>query len=169
MKIKIRKTGKGYIPQIIKKGDWIDLHVPKDTLIRGPYAKQYNKETKSADVVFSNELIDLEIAMKLPAGYEAHVLPRSSTYNKYGVILANQQGIIDNSYSSNKDTWKFNALAFQDICIPAGVRIAQFRIVLSQKATMWQKIKWLFSSKIEIVEVDDLGNNVRGGIGSTGD
>ena len=49
-----------------------------------------------------------------------------------------------------------------------GDRICQFRIQLSQKATMWQKIKWLLSSGIELVEVDDLGNENRLGFGSTG-
>ena len=169
MKIKVKLHNGAILPKIIEKGDWIDLYNPKPVLIRGPYTKEYNKSTKSRDVVISNELINLGISMKLPDGFEAVVVPRSSTYNKYGIILANQQGVIDNTYCSNKDVWMFNAIAFQDICIPEGVRIAQFRIQLSQKATFWQKIKWLFSSKIEIVEVDDLGNNVRGGIGSTGD
>ena len=52
--------------------------------------------------------------------------------------------------------------------IHKGDRICQFRIQLSQKATMWQKLKWLSSSGIELVEVDDLGDNNRGGFGSTG-
>ena len=68
----------------------------------------------------------------------------------------------------NNDEWKFNALAFRNTTINEGTRIAQFRIQLSQKATVWQKIKWLLSSGIKIVEVDHLNDENRGGIGSTG-
>ena len=50
----------------------------------------------------------------------------------------------------------------RETTIEAGNRICQFRIQLSQKATMWQKIKWLLSSGIEFVEVDDLGDDSRG-------
>ena len=38
----------------------------------------------------------------------------------------------------------------------------------NQFATMWQKLKWLFSSKIEFEWVDNLGNADRGGHGKTG-
>ena len=73
------------------------------------------------------------------------------------------------SYRGNKDEWKFPAVAIKDTTIKKGTRICQFRIQLSQKATIWQKIKWLFSNKIELVQVDNLSDNNRGGIGSTGD
>lgn len=73
------------------------------------------------------------------------------------------------SYNGNDDQWFFNAVALRDTTIPAYTRICQFRIQLSQKATFWQKVKWLFSSKIKFVEVDNLSNNNRGGFGSTGD
>lgn len=73
------------------------------------------------------------------------------------------------SYNGNNDCWMFNAIAFRDATIPENTRICQFKIQLSQKATVWQKLKWLFSSKIEFVEVDNLNNNDRGGFGSTGD
>ena len=79
--------------------------------------------------------------------------------------MTNSTGIIDCSYSSDKDEWKMPVLATKDTLIPRGERIAQFRIVLSQKATIWQKIKWLFSSSIELVKVDSLDNPERGGLG----
>ena len=72
------------------------------------------------------------------------------------------------SYCGNNDEWRFNAIAFGDTTINEGDRICQFKIQLSQKATMWQKIKWLLSSGIEIVEIDNLDNSDRDGIGSTG-
>jgi dUTP pyrophosphatase len=77
-------------------------------------------------------------------------------------------GIVDNSYSGNDDEWKFPAIAIRDTTVSEGERICQFRICLSQKATLWQRIKWLFSSGIEIIETDELSSENRGGFGSTG-
>ena len=72
------------------------------------------------------------------------------------------------SYNGNEDEWKFPAVAIRPTFIEKGTRICQFRVQLSQKATVWQKIKWLFTSGIKLVEVDNLDNTNRGGFGSTG-
>ena len=77
-------------------------------------------------------------------------------------------GVIDNTYCGNNDEWKYPAIALRDTIIKRGDRICQFRIQLSQKATLWQKIKWFLSSGIKIIKVDSLDNNDRGGFGSTG-
>lgn len=155
MKIKIKVITPGCMPEIIEKGDWIDLKV----------AKNIKLEANTSKVT----LLPLGVAMKLPKGFEAIVASRSSTPSKLGIICANALGIIDNSFMGNKDEWKFPAIAIKDTTIKKGTRICQFRIQLSQKATIWQKIKWLFSNKIELVQVDNLSDNNRGGIGSTGD
>jgi dUTP pyrophosphatase len=112
--------------------------------------------------------LPLGIAMKLPKGYEAVMVSRSSTSKKLGVIQANCLAVIDNSYSGNNDQWHFPALPIRETELKAGTRICQFRVQLSQKATIWQKIKWLFNSGIEIEKVDSLDDNNRGGLGSTG-
>lgn len=123
----------------IEIGDWIDLRAAEDCRITcGEY-----------------KLISLGISMKLPKGYEAHVLPRSSTPSKFGIILANSQGIIDNSYSGDNDVWHFPAIAIEDTVIRKGDRICQFRIVKKMP-------------KVKLIEVDRLGGKDRGGIGSTG-
>ena len=155
MKIKIKVLTEGCMPEIIEKGDWIDLKV----------AKNVKLEANTSKV----NLLPLGVAMKLPEGFEAIVAARSSTPSKLGIICANALGIIDNSFMGNEDEWKFPAIAIKDATIKKGTRICQFRIQLSQKATIWQKIKWLFSNKIELVQVDNLSDNNRGGIGSTGD
>lgn len=129
------------IPKIerIKQGDWIDLRCAMDvTIERGMYM-----------------LIPLGVAIELPKGYEAIVAPRSSTPKKYGILLANSIGIIDESYCGDNDQWHFPAYAMRDTTIPKGERICQFRIIKHQP-------------EIEIVEVEELGNPDRGGIGSTG-
>ena len=78
------------------------------------------------------------------------------------------QGVIDNNYSGNDDQWHYVAAPMFNTYINKGDRICQFRIQLSQKATIWQKIKWLFDNKIEIEYVDNLEDEDRGGFGSTG-
>lgn len=123
----------------INVGDWIDLRCAEDTILR---KDQY-------------QLIPLGVAMELPIGYEALVAPRSSTFRKYGILLANSIGVIDESYKGDEDEWNFLAYATKDTIIRKNERICQFRIIEHQP---------LFILK----EVDHLGNKNRGGIGSTG-
>lgn len=156
MKLKIEIYAEKYncMPHIIKKGDWIDL-TNAETV----------KLSKSTKVV----KLSLGVAMKLPKGFEAILLPRSSTYQKYKITSVNSMGVIDNSYCGKEDIWKMPVIAHEDTFIPEGVRIAQFRIQLSQKANIWQKLKWLFSNGIKLIHVVSLGEDSRGGFGSTGD
>ena len=107
--------------------------------------------------------------MELPKGYEAWIAARSSTFKEFGLIQVNTPGIIDNSYNGNEDVWKFQVFSLKETFIEKGDIICQFRIKLSQKASIWQKIKWLFSSKnIKFKIVDNLNNINRGGFGTTG-
>lgn len=123
----------------IAVGDWIDL--------------------RAAETVAMNtgdfKLVSLGVSMKLPDGYEAHVVPRSSTFKKWGVLQTNSMGVIDNSYSGTNDIWRFPALAMRDTIINKNDRICQFRIMKRQPT-------------IEFEEVDTLDSVDRGGFGSTG-
>ena len=121
------------------KSDWIDLRAAERV------------ELKKGEF----KLIPLGVALALPKGYEAHVVPRSSTFKTYGVIQANSMGIIDNSYCGPNDQWKFPALAVRDTVIEVNDRICQFRIMEHQP-------------KIVFEETEKLDNKDRGGIGSTG-
>lgn len=125
--------------QKISKGDWIDLRSAETVDLK---AGEYR-------------LIRLGVGMILPEGYEAIVAPRSSTPSKFGVLLSNSIGVIDNSYSGDADEWRFPALAIRDTHIEKGDRICQFRIIKNM-------------DPVEIVEVDRLKEISRGGIGSTG-
>lgn len=120
-------------------GDWIDLRAAEDVSM------------KAGDF----KLIPLGVAMELPKGYEALVAPRSSTFKKLGILLANSLGIIDESYKGDNDEWHFPAYAIKDTEIHKNERICQFRIIQHQPL-------------IHLLEVDWLGNADRGGIGSTG-
>lgn len=177
MKIKIKEVTPGCMPEIIKVGDWIDLMTAEEYTMKCPHAKMLHKHKKgnenvvekTRDVIFDYQLLSLGVIMELPKGYEAVMLPRSSTFKKHGLILWNSEGVIDQQYCGPNDVWRFPALATRNVTIPKGTPIAQFRIQLSQKATMWQKLKWLFSSKIELVKVDEMNNENRGGIGTGSD
>lgn len=121
------------------KSDWIDLRAAKDvSLKKGEFA-----------------LIPLGVAMQLPEGYEAHVVPRSSTFKNFGIIQTNHQGVIDCSYCGDNDQWFMPALAVRDTQIHKNDRICQFRIMENQP-------------KIQFTEVAVLGGVDRGGHGSTG-
>lgn len=124
----------------IEVGDWIDLRTIDYVTIK---ESQYR-------------MIDLGVAMELPKGYEALVVPRSSTFKKYGVLSANSLSVIDNSFCGDSDYWNFLVLATRDVTIPKGARICQFRIMKNQP-------------EIKFIEVDRLENENRGGIGSTGE
>ena len=140
MKIKIKYLNKNLEKIVkIKQGDWIDLRCSEDVkLQKGEF-----------------KLIPLGIAMELPKGYEAYVVPRSSTYKNFKIIQTNSVGIIDNTYCGDNDQWFFPAYALEDTHIHINDRICQFRIFKSQP-------------KINLIEVDNLNNKNRGGIGSTG-
>jgi len=154
MKLKIRvKCSEGIcFPTDLDKGDWIDLHASRSVRL------------KKGEMC----IIPLGVAMKLPEGFEAHILPRSSTPKKFNILCANSQGIIDHSYCGDKDMWGFPALAIDEASVTKGDRICQFRIELSQKATVLQKLKWLLCSGVHLEPVPFLKGNNRGGFGSTG-
>ena len=152
LKIKIKTFKDQILPEIISKGDWIDLRAAEDYNLKpGEY-----------------KLLKLGVAMELPKGFEAIVVPRSSTFRNYGILCANSFGVIDYSYNGDMDEWKFPAFSPKGSMILAKDRICQFRIQLSQKATVWQKIKWFLSNGIKIEKVERLNTINRGGVGSTG-
>ena len=99
--------------------------------------------------------ISLGVGMKLPEGYEAHIIPRSSTFANFGIIMANGIGVIDNSYCGDGDIWHFPAFALRDGIVRFNDRICQFRIVKKQP-------------NFEFCPVVQLGCTNRGGLGSTG-
>lgn len=172
LKIKVLVKNPVCLPQVIDKGDCIDLMAAEDVFFKAPYANVLHKRkdgdaTKSyRSVVFDFKIIPLGVAMQLPKGFEAVLMPRSSLFKKTGLLETNSVGLIDNSYCGNNDEWGFPALATKNVTIKEGTRICQFRIKLSQKATIWQKLKWLFSNSVKIVPVESLSKENRGGFGN---
>lgn len=173
-KIKVKVLTEGCEPKIIDKGDWIDLKAAKSMVIPAAQSSTLKKkiiegkEVNYRDVTMNTTYIPLGVAMKLPDGYEAIVASRSSGPKKLCLLIPSGIGIIDNSYSSNTDEWMYVASTMKKATIHKGDRICQFRIQLSQKATLWQRIKWLFTSGVKLEFINDLGDEARGGLGSTG-
>ena len=120
-------------------GDWVDL--------------------RSAETVHLKKgefhLIPLGVGMKLPEGYEANIVPRSSTYKNFKIIQTNCFAVIDNSYSGDSDQWFYPVVAMEDTIIHKNDRICQFRI--NEKMPM-----------VEFKEVEHLDEVSRGGFGSSG-
>jgi len=121
------------------KSDWIDLRAAEDVVLsKGEF-----------------RLIPLGVAMELPKGYEAHIVPRSSTFKNFGIIQTNHMGIVDESYCGDDDQWYMPVLAVRDTQIHANDRICQFRLMEHQPPVSFR-------------ETESLGNKDRGGFGSTG-
>ena len=168
MKIKVKMLNHKCLFDFIDKGEWVDLRAASTVTLNAPYANTLNGNRTKRDVVFDYQLIPLGFAMELPKEFEAHVVPRSSTFKTWGIVQSNHFGIIDSSFSSDTDEWKMPVIAFKDAVINEGDKICQFRIMPSQKASFWTKLKWMFTTKIEFDYVDSLNNESRGGFGTTG-
>ncbi|MDY2629208.1 MAG: dUTP diphosphatase [Lachnospiraceae bacterium] len=139
IKIKYFSDAIEHLTYIDGKSDWIDLRAAEDvSLKKGEF-----------------RLIRLGVAMKLPEGYEAHVVPRSSTFRNFGLIQTNHMGVIDGSYCGDNDEWRFPALAVRDTEIHVNDRICQFRIMRNQPVLIFE-------------ETAHLEGKDRGGFGSTG-
>ena len=121
------------------KSDWIDLRAAEEV------------ELKAGEF----KLIHLGVAMQLPEGYEAHIVPRSSTFKTWGIIQTNHCGIVDNSYCGPNDWWRMPVFALRDTKIEVNDRICQFRIQKNQPTLVFN-------------EVEEMEANNRGGFGSTG-
>ena len=120
-------------------GDWIDLRSAETVILKKGEFKYIN----------------LGISIHLPDGYEANVVPRSSTFKNFKIIQTNHMGVIDESYCGNDDIWHMPVYAVEDTVINFNDRICQFRINKKQPCIIFD-------------EVENLDNESRGGLGSTG-
>lgn len=123
----------------VANGDWIDLRVAEDV------------ELKAGEF----KILSLGVSMKLPDGYEAHIVPRSSTFKHWGILQTNSMGVIDNSYSGDNDIWGFPAYATRDVLIEKNSRICQFRLFKKMEDVSFNR-------------VEHLSDTNRGGFGSSG-
>ena len=139
LSIDIRYHGDVKPIELNPNGDWVDLRAAEDVELD----------------VGEFRLISLGVSMKLPEGYEAHIVPRSSTFRHWGIIQTNHMGVIDNSYCGDNDVWKIPVLAIYKTRIYKNERICQFRIMKKQPT-------------LKFNVVDKLTDKDRGGFGSSG-
>ena len=125
------------------KSDWIDLRAAEHVVL------------KKGDF----KLISLGVSMRLPDGYEAVVVPRSSTYKNFGIIQANSCGVIDESYGKYRceDVWCMPVIAMRDTEININDRICQFRIQKHQPEIIFEE-----------ANPEEMKGEARGGFGITG-
>ena len=139
IKVKYFVDGIDELCAVAGKSDWIDLHAAEDvTLKAGEF-----------------RLIPLGVAMALPEGYEAHIVPRSSTFKNYCILQTNSMGVVDGSYRGDNDQWRMPVYATRDVTIEKNARICQFRIMQNQPS-------------LSFTRVEHLDGPDRGGFGSTG-
>ena len=139
IKVKYFVDGIDELCAVAGKSDWIDLHAAEEvTLKAGEF-----------------RLIPLGVAMALPEGYEAHIVPRSSTFKNYGTLQTSSMGVVDGSYRGDNDQWRMPVYATRDVTIEKNARICQFRIMKNQPPLVF--------TRVERLEGPD-----RGGFGSTG-
>jgi len=106
---------------------------------------QYNK--------YHQTMIPMNIKVKYPEGYGALLIPRGSTFKKYGLLQSNSIGLIDTDFCSEHWLPVIN-LTNKNVTIPKGVRIAQLVFIKKEVLEIVNGI----------VEQHDLHN----GNGSTG-
>lgn len=123
----------------MERGDWIDLRAAEDVTLKAGESR----------------LISLGISVKLPAGCEAHIVPRSSTFSRWGILQTNSMGVVDESYAGEDDIWRMPVYAVRDTQIKMNDRICQFRVVEKMPP-------------VAFAEVETMDAESRGGFGSTG-
>lgn len=139
VRIKLHTDNEACKPYKAKGGDWYDLAARRDVILtKGHY-----------------HLVPLGVSIELPTGYEALVIPRSSTFKRSGALQANSVGLIDEAYRGDNDEWCLPVYATRDAVINKGERVCQFRIIKHQPELTFEC-------------VDELGNADRDGFGSTG-
>lgn len=166
-KVKIKTIRPSAQLPVKNNGNWYDCFVNKISLVRGDkLQKSFNENVfdnvgelsvitpikyKRGDVL----ICSLGFAMELGKGYEAHIIPRSSTFAKKGLILTNSVGLIDSSYCGDEDEWVAVFYATRPGSIKVHDRLVQMTI---QKS----------NPNVDFEEVNSLNNPNRGGYGSTG-
>lgn len=101
-------------------------------------------------------LIPANVIVETPEGYMFMLASRSSTPRKKGLMFPHSIGVIDQDYCGPQDEIKIQVYNFTDqpVTISRGDRVAQGIFV---------KV-----DQMQFEEVDEMGNETRGGFGSTG-
>ena len=159
-KIKVKLLRENSRIPTSNNGNWYDCYVSAAVVPNLPLDwERLNNIKKTSGIIRFKPgdivVVYLGFSADIGKGYEAIVAPRSSTFNKYGLILANSIGVIDDTFNGDEDEWRGVFYATRHSAFKIGDRLLQMRI---------QK-----SLDVEMDGVDELGNPSRGGFGTTGD
>ena len=132
-----------------------DLPVPSNAYV-GDGAVDLRSTKDLVLAPFERALVPTGIAIELPVGYAALVVPRSGLALKHGITLVNAPGLIDSNYRGEIGAIVANMDAREPFEIKRGDRIAQLMVVAVEQPAF------------EVV--DELSETDRGagGFGSSG-
>lgn len=123
MKVKINTHGNA-LPEV--HGEWIDLCTAEDVTLD----------------FLEYKIISLGVSIEIPAGYYAHVVPRSSTFGKWGILLANSMGVIENDYCGDGDVWGYTSSKLSRRILAPTRHVRRRRAICGEKrrrASGWRK------------------------------
>ena len=171
MKLRIKYFENATKLEKISKGNWIDVYANKDIFVE--------KNTRA--------MIPLGFALELPEGWEGHLAPRSSTFKSWGVIQTNSVGVVDDTYIGDDDQWHMPVycLDAKDVIDNEveGTWISHIKSLILKLIKKDNRIQGTWIRKgdkigqfrimevmpeIEFEEVEEFGNQNRGGFGTTG-
>lgn len=147
----------------IEKGNWIDCRVIKGGKVTHPNGTKeplewkidnngtYYIEYKKGDFM----MLPLGFSINQGKGYEINLVPRSSTFKNYGIIQTNHFAVGDDTFVGNNDMYHYPCYALRNGRINLYDRICQMKINKAMPQVIFN-------------EVEDMGNEDRGGFGSTG-
>ena len=160
-KMKIRKIRENAILPKSINGNWMDVYASGIAVCT---LEDVRKNGFKQDFIYKGGvnyyrgnvvIIKLGFALELENGTTGYLLPRSSTFKNFGLLLTNSMGVIDTSYCGDNDEWTMMFYAVENGMMRIGERPGQMFIRRDVE-------------KFEFEEVESLGNEDRGGYGSSG-
>ena len=163
MDIRIKKMRENAKLPEFKGGNWLDTYISQIGFVRRDLRRG---EFTFDDVIWDDGdkfnilvgdivVFKLGFALELPKGKELHLLPRSGTFRKYGLLLTNSMGIGDDTYIGDNDEYLAMMYATRNAVVEVGDRLIQIKIEDAMP-------------QYNLVEVEYFGNDDRGGYGSSG-
>ena len=160
-KMKIKKMRENAILPKSINGNWMDVYASGIAVCT---LEDVRKNGFKQDFIYEGHvdyykgnvvIVKLGFALELEYGTTGYLLPRSSTFKNFGLLLTNSMGVIDTSYCGDNDEWTMMFYAVENGSMKIGERPGQMFIRRDVE-------------NFEFKEVEFLGNKDRGGYGSSG-
>lgn len=142
---------------LIPSNENILIFSGKDAVKVDPLLDTNNNKRYIAIMPGERALIPTGLIFDIPEGYSLRIHPRSGMVLKYGLTLANCEGVVDEDYTQETKVILYNMNVMEAIKIYDGDRIAQAEL-----------ISYMQPSLIEVNKQPDQKSDRVGGFGSTG-